>query len=105
MIGKRRIAVLLTLVVASSIVAIAQQDSTVEWRLSLQDLDRRLSTVSSDAAPMEAWRTDAEALRASLVFFTVTHADIHVDVPPPLSEQATGEALRTQLDKLNAAVD
>jgi iron complex outermembrane receptor protein len=84
--------------------AFAQQDSTVEWRLSLQDLARRLAGVSNgDAA--EAWRADAEALRSSLAFFAAGHADIRIAVPDPLPEKPSVDAFQPQLDKLTAAVD
>src|SRR5215471_2673966 len=101
--GMIRRALLFALVATIPGVALSQQDSTVEWRLSLQDLDRRLA--SGDDAGIGAWRSDAEALRASLVYFAATHPDIRIDVPPALPEPATGEALKSQLDRLNATVD
>src|SRR5262249_36447903 len=103
--GIIRTALISALVLATPAVIFAQQDSTVDWRLSLQDLDRRLSNVTSDRVDSEAWRTDIEAVRVALVYFAAAHPDIRVDVPPPLPERATGEVLKSQLDKLNAAVD
>jgi iron complex outermembrane receptor protein len=83
-----------------------QQDSTVEWRLSLQDLDRRLAVAASaSAADLSAWRSDAEALRSSLAFFASTHPDMVVEIPPPLADTTSADALRRQLDRLTIAVD
>ncbi|HWW85534.1 MAG TPA: hypothetical protein VNZ26_18185, partial [Vicinamibacterales bacterium] len=87
-------------VVAGSINAQAQQDSTVEWRLSLQDLERRLATVSdADRPAVDAWRRDAEALRSSLTFFVAAHADIHVKLPPTLPGDPSVSLLEPQLEQ------
>jgi len=102
-----RSVVLIALVLAPPVNAWAQQeDSTVEWRLSLQDLERRLPTLSDgNAAAVTAWRTDADSLRASLAFFAAAHAGLRLDLPGALPENPAVATLQPQLAKLTAAVD
>jgi hypothetical protein len=98
--------VLVVFVLIAPVSTFAQQDSTVEWKLSLQDLERRLAGVSNEnAADVEAWRVDAEDLRASLASFAAAHADMRIEVPESLPENSTTEAFKDQLDRLTTAVD
>lgn len=84
----------------------AQQDQTAEWKASLNDLDRRLTNLTTDSgSSAEALRTDAEALRASLESFEASHPEISLKLPSALPENATRDALRKQLDQLQAAVN
>src|SRR5580692_9861213 len=84
----------------------AQQDSTVEWKLSLQDLEHRLPDVSGkNASGVDGWRADAEQLRSSLVEFAAAHPDMHIDTPAQLPEKPSVDALKPQLDGLTTAVD
>src|SRR5215472_18149682 len=85
---------------------LAQQDMTAEWKTSLTDLERRISGLSSKSSvAVEAWRADAEALRSSLAAFGGTHSDVPLHLPEPLPERPPLDALRTQLDLLNNAVN
>jgi outer membrane receptor protein involved in Fe transport len=98
--------VLVVFVLIAPVSAFAQQESTVEWKLSLQDLERRLAGVSNEnAADVEAWRADAEDLRAPLATFATAHPDMRIEVPESLPENSTTEAFKDQLDRLTTAVD
>ena len=84
----------------------AQQDSTVEWKLSLQNLGHRLASLSAgDASGMAAWRADAEELRSSLNSFAESHTEMQIEIPESLPEKPAIEELQPQLSKLTAAVD
>ena len=84
----------------------AQQDSTVDWKLTLQDLERRLPMLSSDnGRGVELWRADAEELRAGLAAFASAHPEMQIQVPEPLAERPSMDQLKPQLDRLTAAVD
>ncbi|HUK33847.1 MAG TPA: TonB-dependent receptor, partial [Vicinamibacterales bacterium] len=97
--------VLVLLFVAAGSV-VAQQDSTVEWRLSLQTLEQRLSTLPAESpSAVGAWRADAEGLRTALVRFAATHPDLTIDIPAPLPDTASLDALKRQLDLLAMSVD
>jgi iron complex outermembrane receptor protein len=96
----------LVLFCVTSALAVAQQDLTIQWKTSLQDLEQRLSNVPADASPAAAsWRADEEALRSSIASFAAANPDMKIPVPAPLSESSSHEALTHQLDELNAAVD
>ena len=98
--------VIVAFVLTGAVRLSAQQDSTVQWKLSVQDLDRRLPALSPDnASDIEAWRTDAEDLRTSLASFATAHPEMQIEIPEPLPEHPSTELLRPQLDKLSAAVD
>jgi len=98
--------VLVVFALLSSVNTFAQQDSTVEWKLSLQDLEHRLASLSAgNTAGIEMWRADAENLRTDLASFAATHSDIQIDVPDALPGIPVVEALKPQLDRLTAAVD
>jgi hypothetical protein len=79
------------LILAACMLLPGQQDSTAEWKLSLNDLERRLS---SDAG--ETWRADEEALRSSLAAFAASHPEMNLRIPDPLPEQSTADSLREQ---------
>jgi iron complex outermembrane recepter protein len=96
--------VTLTLIGASS--AFAQQDSTVEWKVTLQDLTTRLADLSADnTSAIQSWRTDAEQLRTSITIFAASRPEMDIDTPEPLPDRPAVDALRPQLDALTAAVD
>jgi outer membrane receptor protein involved in Fe transport len=98
--------VLAVLVLIGAVSVSAQQDSTAEWKLSLQDLDHRLPSLSDENSPsVEAWRADAEELRASLVSFAAAHQGMQVDIPESLPNRPSADARKQQLDKLTTAVD
>ena len=88
-----------------AITAMAQQHTTVEWKVSLGELEQRLIGLPSEGAPVDAWRADAEDLRSSIASFTDSHPEIQVQLPGPLPEHPSHEALAQQLDALKAAVD
>jgi iron complex outermembrane recepter protein len=93
-------------VFASAAVHAQQEDSTVEWKLILKDLDRQLNAISpGDARAIAAWRSDAESLRGSLASFAETHPEIQFDVPEALPESPSRDQLNEQLKKLTTAVD
>lgn len=84
----------------------AQQDSTVEWRLSLQDLERRIPTLSdADPGAINAWRSDEEALRSAVALFAEAHAGMHVAAPSALPERPMVESLGPQLEALTATIN
>jgi hypothetical protein len=83
-----------------------QQDSTVEWKLTLQDLGQRLTSISKEnSAGVESWRYDAEGLRGALASYASEHPEMQVAVPDRLSEKPAEEDMAQQLNKLTAAVD
>ena len=84
----------------------AQQDRTAEWKASAIDLERRMSTLTdATGASVEAWRADAEDLRASLVQFAESHSELSLHLPPALGERPSLDELRQQLNQLKAVVD
>jgi iron complex outermembrane receptor protein len=101
-----RILFLIAMMMVSAISVFAQQDSTVEWKASLQDLEHRLPANSGgSSSAVEAWRANAEELRSSLAAFAAVHPEMQIEVPEPLAENAAVDALKQQLEKLTAAVD
>lgn len=83
-----------------------QQDSTVEWKLTLQDLGQRLIGLSKEnPAGIESWRNDAEGLRGALASFASEHPEMQITVPDRLLEKLDPEDMAQQLNKLKAAVD
>src|SRR5215475_13229117 len=83
-----------------------QQDSTVEWKLTLQDLGQRLTGISKEnSAGVESWRNDAEGLRGALASFASEHPEMQIAVPDRLSEKPVEEDMARQLNELTAAVD
>ncbi len=97
---------LAVLVLIGAVSVSAQQDSTAEWKLSLQDLEHRLPGLSGENTPMvETWRADAEILRVSIISFAAVHSEIRVDIPESLPERSSVEARQQQLEKLTTAVD
>ena len=85
---------------------IAQQDTTVEWKSSLTDLEQRLAGLPPEGGPAaESWRDDAEALRISIATFAASHPEMRLDPPRPLAEGSPREAFTQQLDQLTAVVD
>jgi hypothetical protein len=59
--------VLNTLVGVAALVA--QQDSTVQWKTVLQDLEQRLTGLPAQGEAVDSWRADAEALRDCISSF------------------------------------
>ncbi|HTS50747.1 MAG TPA: TonB-dependent receptor [Bryobacteraceae bacterium] len=83
---------------------LAQQDQTVQWKESLQDLEHRLSALPRDAGA-SALRSDAETLRSSVADFAGAHPEMKLQLPERLPESPTHDAMAHQLDELNAAVN
>ena len=52
-----------------AVTLVAQQDSTVQWKAALQDLEQRLTALPPAGETVEAWRSDAEAVRSSIASF------------------------------------
>ena len=77
----------------------AAQESTVDWKVSLADLEQQ-SPGGSDA-----WRAQEEALRSSIGAFAAEHPQYQIHVPDALASGASGDALKTQLDALKTAVN
>src|SRR5262249_20181892 len=83
-----------------------QQDSTVEWKVTLQDLAHRLvGLASEDSAELESWRVDAEGLRTAIRSFAAEHPSMEIAVPGALPDKAGAQTLARQLDGLTSAVD
>jgi outer membrane receptor protein involved in Fe transport len=89
---------------AGAIALMAQQDLTVQWKASLQDLERRLANVPADGGLAVAWTTDEEALRASLSSFSAANPDMKLQVPSALPDAPPHQAMTQQLTDLNTAV-
>ena len=47
----------------------AQPDLTVQWKSSLQDLERRVAALPESGPAVAEWRADAESVRASMADF------------------------------------
>ena len=75
--------VLLTLVVPLS--AFAQQDSTVEWRVTIQGLETRLADLpAGNTSAIQSWRTEAEDLRSAIAVYSATHQELQMAMPGAL---------------------
>ncbi len=90
---------------ACAAVLLAQQDSTVQWKTSLQDLEQRLANLPADGSQLDAWRTDAEALRADIAAFAGSNPALKIQVPDALPASPDRQALTKQYDALNTAVN
>jgi iron complex outermembrane recepter protein len=91
---------------AGAIALMAQQDLTVQWKLSLQDLEQRLSGLPANGgATVGDWLADAESLRSSIASFAAANPDMKIQVPGALPESPSPQALAQQLEQLNAAVN
>ncbi len=98
--------VLSALVLVGIAGAFAQQDTTVDWKLALQDLGTRLGALSSQApADLDVWRSDAENLRGQLAAFAAVHPEMGLSVPDALPANAPIDQFQGQLDKLSAVVN
>lgn len=84
---------------------LAQQEPTVQWKTSLQNLEQRLPGLPATGPAVAAWRTDAEELRSSIAAYAATDVSLNIEVPAALPESPTHEELARQLDQLNAAVN
>jgi iron complex outermembrane receptor protein len=94
---------ILTLVVSvfiGAVPVVAQQHYTVEWKLSLGELEQRL-----EGSPGEGWRADAEALRSSIASVCASRPEVRVDLPGPLPEHPSREEMTKQLAALKTAVN
>src|SRR5579872_1840312 len=86
------------------VLLLAQQDQTVQWKQSLQDLEHRLAALPAQTGS-GGLRSDAEALRSALADFAATHPEMKLQVPEALPESPTHDAMAHQLEQLNAAVN
>ena len=92
----------ISLIAAAAIVL--GQDLTVEWKTSLSDLERRLPGLTgAGGAGVEAWRSDAEALRSSIS--SSLSANSQVEIPAALPLEPSHLQLEQQLNALKAAVE
>jgi iron complex outermembrane recepter protein len=82
----------------------AQQELTVQWKLTLQDLEQRLATLPDSGEAVAAWRDDAEALRSAIAEFARANPADGIEVPRALPEGSPKQALKDQFDGLSAAV-
>ncbi|MBV8820559.1 MAG: TonB-dependent receptor, partial [Acidobacteriaceae bacterium] len=80
------------------------QDTTVEWKATLSDLERRLAALPAQGAAVEAWRSDAEALRSSIAAGTSSFGG-DMNLPGALPAQPSHAELEQQLRALSAAVE
>ena len=93
-------------VLICALTVVAQQHFTVEWKISLGELEQRLGALSKDAGPpAESWRADAEVLRSSIASLCASHPEMRIELPGPLSGSPSREELTKQLAALNAAVN
>lgn len=82
------------------------QDMTVDWKASLSDLERRLPGLAAEGGPgTDAWRSDAEALRSSIISASSSTADSAAQLPEALPAQPSQAQLEQQLRALEAVVD
>src|SRR5580704_9365367 len=89
---------------AGAVSLMAQQDLTVQWKASLEDLEQRLAGLPADGGAAAAgWRADAEALRTSMSSFASSNTAIKLQVPDALPESANRQAMTQQLSQLNDA--
>ncbi|MDP9055692.1 MAG: TonB-dependent receptor [Acidobacteriota bacterium] len=79
---------------------LARQDSTVQWKTDLQNLERRL-----DGPGNTAWRADEESLRAALFSFAALNPGLKLQVPDAFPDSADRGVLIEQLNALSAAID
>jgi len=101
----KRVLVVLVLTLCGTVL-LAQQHSTVEWKIALNSLDTRLARLSAaDSAAMEQWRADEEDLRGSIAAFCASHPEMHITLPDPLPANPSTQALGTQLQALKAVND
>ncbi len=76
------------------------------WKESVVDLERRLPGLPAGGGPVvEAWRSDAEALRSSLASYADIHPHAKLQMPEPLPEPPSSQVLAQQLSALMSAVD
>src|SRR5580658_10478507 len=59
----------------------AQQELTVQWKLTLQDLQQRLAALPDSGEAVAAWRDDAEALRTAIAEFARANPADGIEVP------------------------
>jgi hypothetical protein len=64
-----------------------------------------LAGLPFEGSPVEAWRSDEEALRSDIAFFADSNPGLKVQVPDTLPASPDHQALSKQLDALNAAVN
>lgn len=100
----RRLSRILALLI-TAVVSLAAEDTTVAWRTALVNLERRLPGLPTEGAAVDAWRSDAETLRSSMVVFADAHPDTKFRPPEPLPDRPSSQALAQQLKTLMAAVD
>src|SRR6202049_3753756 len=80
--------------------------STMTWKESLADLERRLPGLPAEGGTaIDAWRSDAEALRSSIVSLAASNTGSQFHLPEPLPEHPSSQALAQQLNALKSAVD
>jgi iron complex outermembrane receptor protein len=97
-------AFILWLVCASGLMA--QQHPTVDWKVSIAELETRLARLGGEGGPAsDAWAADAELLRTSIRDFTAAHPEIRIVLPDPLPPHPSLLDAARQLAALKDAVD
>ncbi len=90
---------------ASAVILLAQQDLTVQWKASLQDLEQRVAGLPADGSgPVAEWRADAEALRSSIASFAAANPNLKLQVPGALPDTPDRAQVTQHLEQLNAVV-
>lgn len=87
-----------------AIALLGQQDLTVQWKTSLQDLEQRLAGIPSGGTPPAGWIADEDALRGSLASFAAANPAMKIQAPPALPDSPSRQMATDQLSQLNAAV-
>ncbi len=95
--------------VTSVMIAVAgigfAQDMTVEWKATVSNLERRLPALPAEGTAVDAWRSDAEALRSSIASAWGSYSAANVQLPDALPSQPPHARLQQQLNALSTAVD
>jgi iron complex outermembrane receptor protein len=97
-------ALILWLVCATGLVA--QQHPTVDWKVSIAELETRLARLGGEGgSAVDAWAADAELLRASIRDFASAHPEIRITLPDPLPSHPSVSDAARHLAALKDAVD
>ncbi len=88
-----------------AIALLGQQDLTVQWKVSLDDLERRLTGLTVETgSTLEELRLDTESLRSSIASFASSNPDMKIQVPAALPDSSSRQDLAQQVNQLNAIV-
>ena len=97
-------AFILWLVCATGLVA--QQHPTVDWKVSIAELETRLARLGGEGgSAVDTWAADAELLRTSIRDFTTAHPEIQITLPDPLPSHPSVSDAARYFAALKDAVD